>query len=552
MSRRGFLQVVRSKMQTETISGSGVKNDVPAPKNYRIEPYTGTLGQPEIMHLLRRSLFGVTQEDYVYFSKLSLSQCLDVLLSQPRQPAPPVNAYNDASYTDPDVRFGETWVDCLENESEANRRRLNNLYAWWVGLMLDPQRSLGAKMNLFWHNHMVAELQSTYDARTSYGYLAVIMKQSLGNVKQLISDMTICPGMLQYLSGNESTAEAPNENYSREMQELFTVGKGPDSHYTQDDINAAARVLTGWTTTPNGMKTIYNAAVHDSGDKHFSAFYNNTVIKGRSGKESADETRELIDMIFANREVARHTCRSLYRWFVHSSIDSSVETSIIHPMAEILIENNFEMVPALRALLGSQHFFDASFIGSQIKNPVDYTIGFCRQFYTPGMGSDLHRHYIALENLVQILSMQGMCPGEPPNVAGWPAYYLSPGYDKLWINSDSVVQRESAVDRFLSDQADADLLLRFDVLRFASQLSDPGNSDQIITDSTSLLSAIPFGAAHRKALKNMLESGSDRSWRDLWADHQDAPDDPKAKNAVIKRLNAFYNYTIKRAECHLM
>ena len=118
MSRRGFLQVVRSKMQTETISGSGVKNDVPAPKNYRIEPYTGTLGQPEIMHLLRRSLFGVTQEDYVYFSKLSLSQCLDVLLSQPRQPAPPVNAYNDASYTDPDVRFGETWV-CLLYTSDA-------------------------------------------------------------------------------------------------------------------------------------------------------------------------------------------------------------------------------------------------------------------------------------------------------------------------------------------------------------------------------------------------------------------------------------------------
>jgi uncharacterized protein (DUF1800 family) len=553
ISRSGFFRVVANKAQAEKEPGFKTTVEAGAPEYTGIAPYGGTWGQEQVLHLLRRSLFGVTQEDYRYFSKLTLQQSLDVLLSDLSIPEPPINAYNDSMYQDPDVPFGETWVNCLVNETDANQKRLNSLYAWWVGLMLDPQRSIARKMTLFWHNHMACELQSTYDARPSYSYLALILKYALGNFKTLISELTICPAMLEYLSGNESKAEAPNENYSREMQELFTVGKGPDSHYTQEDINAAARVLTGWTTTLNGMKTIYNAAVHDSGDKHFSAFYNNTVIRGRTGKESAEETKELIDMIFATKEVAKHTCRCLYRWFVDSSLDSTIEVTVIDPLAEILIESKFEIKPVLRALLGGRHFYDPVFVGCQIKNPVDYTLGFCRTFDAIGHTSDLALQYKAWHSIVDLLSKQSMCPGEPPNVAGWPAYYLSPGYDKLWINSDSIVQRDSAMDTLLSEQGlDSSTKIKFDVLTFTAGLSDPKDPDVLIADSITMLSAAPFGPVHTRFLRNILGSGSDRSWTDLWTAHIASPDDQQTKDSVTLLLNTFYNYIVKREECHLI
>lgn len=519
-----------------------------------ITPYIGKWGDEEKLHLLRRCLFGVTNDDVHFFSSLTLAQALDVLLTPPPVPEPPVNAYNDDKYQDPTVPFGKTWVSALQTDSDANYKRLNSLYAWWIGLMLRPQHSISQKMVLFWTNHMVCEVPLTYDARSSYGYLDIIMRGSLGNFKKLILDLTTCPAMLQYLSGNESTVEAPNENYSREMQELFTVGKGPDSHYTQDDINAAARVLTGWTTTPNGMEAIFNAAMHDSNDKHFSAFYNNTVIKGRSGKEGTAETKELIDMIFGAKEVARHTCRCLYRWFVNSEIDTTIETAIIQPLAELLIKSKFEIVPVLKALLGSQHFFAATNIGCQIKNPVDYTIGFSRQLHITSFPSDLTKEYMGWNAVVERLRAQAMCPGEPPNVAGWPAYYLSPGYCKLWINADTMVQRNSAIDSLTSDQGlTQGVTIKFDLLGFTSQMKNPSDPNQLIADTVRLLSPLAFGPTHTGNLKKILDPESDsQSWSALWAAYAASPDNQEIKNKTWGRLSAYYNYILKRAECHLM
>jgi uncharacterized protein (DUF1800 family) len=426
---------------------------------------------------------------------------------------------------------------------------MNSLYAWWIGLMVGQDYSLTQKMTLFWHNHIACELDSTYDARSSYGYVAVLMKHALGNYKELMLDITVCPGMLEYLSGNESVADAPNENYSREMQELFTVGKGPDSHYTQDDINAAARILTGWTTTANGMKTIYNAAVHDNGDKVFSAFYNNTVIKGRSGKESAHEMVELIDMIFTTKETARHTCRCIYRWFVNCNIDSNIEKGIIIPLSEILIKNNFEIVPVMRALLESAHFYDPVNIGSQIKNPVDFLVGACRQFYATGAGLDLNKQFAGCWEVADHLKAQAMRPGDPPNVAGWPAYYLSPSYGRLWINSDSLVQRHNAVDSHISAHTDSHFI--FDTVTFTSSCTDAANADQLIIHTTNLLSPISFDMTQTALLKKLLDSPGS-VWSELWSAYIADPTDTEKRRKIALHLEPFYKYILKQPECHLM
>ncbi|MBS1617447.1 MAG: DUF1800 family protein, partial [Bacteroidetes bacterium] len=450
---------------------------------------------------------------------------------------------------DPDVPPGQTWVRCLNIDSTSNARRLDSLYAWWVGLMLHQDRSLTQKMTLFWHQHIACELQNTFDSRSSYLYLEVLMRHALGSARELMMDITTCPAVLQYLSGNESTAEAPNENYAREMQELFTVGKGPGSGYTQQDINAAARILTGWTTTPNGMYTIYNAAAHDSGDKQFSEFYGHRVIRGRTGYESRLETQELIDMIYDRQETARHTCRALYRWFVNCVIDDTVETNVIHPLADILIAGGYQISAALRALLASEHFYDQLQVGCQIKNPPDFLVGYCRQLGATG-GTDPADQYRHWSMIVGMLGDQAMKPGEPPNVAGWPAYYLGPSYYRLWINADTLAHRHLSVD-ILTEQSHSQEGVRFDLTSFTSLCPDPADSAAVVASVTSRLSAVPADPARAAMLQALLET-DDQSWRRLWTAYAADPSGEQHSAPVIARLQAFYRTWMKEAECHLL
>lgn len=578
-----------------------------------LQSYTGPWGRAEVLHLVRRALFGAKKEDIDFFCRLSLSQSLDVLLKPSPLPSPPVNAYNDAAYTDPDIKFGETWVrsEDFGNKGGVDQKRQASLKAWWVGLILNQDRSLTEGMTLFWHNRVPCSFEGTFDARSFYTYLVVVQKHSMGSFKKMVLEVTTCAGMLQYLSGNSNTAEAPNENYSRELQELFTVGTDPDSHYTQQDVTEAARLLTGWVQNPEiGFKVSFNPSLHDSGDKHFSSFYNNTAIKGQSGIEGKNEIGALIDMIFEQREVARHICRNLYRWFVANTIDADIENNIIHPLADIFAANDYEIVPVLRALLGSQHFFDEQNRGTQIKNPVDFLLGYCRQFNASIHPTDLADRYNAWYALSIQLGNLNMCPGEPPNVAGWQPSYLAPAYDQLWINSKTLPARNAASDSLIAEgnapQGEGHSAIYFDVLRFTHELADPGNVDSLMAESLQLLSAVPFDVTQTSFLKSMLLSEEEKQylqylqelkrddaqikvyypdipaaddstrmippsfrpaslyaamrtkqvfsdfWCETWNSYRADPDNPSKKNEVLKRLTPYYIYILQRGECQLM
>jgi uncharacterized protein (DUF1800 family) len=522
-----------------------------------LTPYSGAWGQAQILHLIRRTLFGVTQDDYKYFSVLTLEQSLDILLTQSPTPLPPVNAYNDEKYTDPDVPWGETWVYAGFGDPEGGQdtKRVINLKSWWVGLMLNQDRSLTEKMTLFWHNHLAAQMFLMKDSRLDYGYLSLLRLHALGNFKTLVREVTTNPGMLEYLNGVLNTAAAPNENYARELQELFTVGKGADSHYTEEDVKEAARVLTGWKTDDRkgGVFNLFVPANHDTGDKKFSAFYNHTVITGKKGPEGKSETDELVDMIFKQRETAKYLCRNVYRWFVNHAIDERIEANIINPLADVFIKNNFEIKSVLRALLGSEHFFDPIYRGAQIKNPVDHFIGICRQLYV-GIPADLKQKYEAWYYLITQLDVMGMEPGEPPNVAGWSAYYQFPGFDKIWINSTTLTHRNRTTDIMGFRMSVEEVTLKFDLLKFTSRLSQPDEVNKLIAESTLLLSPVGFDASEVAALKSILLSGQrdDYYWSEAWNDYQLHPTDEIKINTVHQRLIAYYRYLLQRAECQLI
>lgn len=200
--------------------------------------------------------------------------------------------------------------------------------------------------------------------------------------------------MLLYLNNHQNTLNNPNENFAREFLELFTilkgeqVGPGDYTNYTEDDIVEGAKVLTGCravtdrsvvddeTGIPRGD---YRYNLHTKGDKTFSERFNKTVIKGAANTaEMPAELDDYVDMIFAQPETAKNLCRRLYRFFVHKTISSEIETDIIEPLANTLIANNFEVLPVIQKLLKSEHFFDADdsdnadeIIGGLIKSPLE-------------------------------------------------------------------------------------------------------------------------------------------------------------------------------------
>src|SRR5450631_4192201 len=254
-----------------------------------LDEYTGEWSTTEAVHLLKRTLFGVRVNDLNYFLTRSMSQAVDELLTPTTAPiSVPLNSYSSGGYTDPTgVAAWDTWINTGVDypDSEMNTNRLDSLKCWWTGQILNENRSIHEKLTLFWHNHFAVNSASTLDiipARLWYDYYLIIRANALGNFKQMVKIMTLSPAMLCFLNGNSNKKTAPNENYGRELQELYTIGKGTGSHYTEDDVRAAARVLTGHTVD-SYFNYIFDVASHDDQNKSFSNFYGSTIITGHSG-----------------------------------------------------------------------------------------------------------------------------------------------------------------------------------------------------------------------------------------------------------------------------
>ena len=313
-----------------------------------LKKYKGKWTRTQVRHLLKRTQFGARKEDIDYFASKSLRKTIRELLdAEEATPDPPINNYNDDKYTDEEIPPGQTWVTAKKVSGMNRGRRRNSLKAWWIGLMLNQQR-LCEKMVLFWHNHFSTETNVIDNPTFIYKHNILLRQYALGNFKEMVKAMTADPAMLKYLNGNASSKKAPDENYGRELQELFTVGKGPGSHYTEADVKAAARVLTGFRIENKVLPDvhgIFDGGRHDETDKEFSSFYGSTVIKGRKGKDGQQELDDMLDMIFAQEEVSRFICRKLYRFFVYHEVNAETEKNIIEPLAKTFRKSKYEIKP---------------------------------------------------------------------------------------------------------------------------------------------------------------------------------------------------------------
>ena len=538
-----------------------------------LEPYMGTWGLQEASHLLRRTTFGVNRTDLDMLLTKTMSEAVDLILTNPSPVSPPTPIYYDNLVVQ---EIGAPW-DPKKWTLDNDTPHLNYLRIWWLEQMIAQRISIIEKMVLFWNNHFATGAFSVLQAFYMFKQHTLIRNHVLGNFKQLTKEITIDPAMLVFLNGNKNTKTGPNENYARELQELFTIGKGVEvapgdySTYTEDDVLAAARVLTGWVDDGTDLSNItvtFRNDDHDVADKQFSIRYQNTIIKGRSGKAGAlQELDDLLDMIFNQVETAKYLCRKLYRWFVNGDITSEIDTNVITPLADILISNNYEVKPVLSALFKSEHFYDVAIRGALIKNPVDFMIGTIRSFkvnsvftftqeqapFPPLNPSD---RLAALRPIYGDLAAQQYDLLDPPSVAGLPAYYQAPQYDQLWINADTIQKRvrfveDLSVSHFRFDEDYGYALI--DVFEYLGRVSDPSDARVIVNEWMDWIFATPLSAAQKDAaLNNFLGSITEQEWKKRWTDYASDSQNVLFRLNIEVKLQPFFRFLLGISRYQLM
>ena len=482
------------------------------PISLSMSPYTGQWTTEEAAHLLRRTMFGASLTQIRGAVANGLGATVSSLLTIPSI-NPPLTYHANESV----ASQGQTWVNSVYPSGDTQpteNARSSSLGAWLIENMNTESLSIAEKMCLFWQNHFAAEVG--FDARASFNYFDLIRTHAIGDFKQLIKEMTIDPNMLFFLNGVSNQSFSPNENYARELLELYTIGKGLQigegdyTNYKEQDVAAGSKILTGWTV--NGMRSttltkpvaVFNTLFHSASTKQLSSHFGDTTISNGGAQEYAN----YIDVIFQQPAVATFICTKLYRFFVNYDITQDVQDNVITQMAATLITNNYQIVPVLEELFLSDHFYDVSVRGSIIKNPLELIFSMLNPSNSiPSY--DLSTNYQMYNTIYWVAGNLGQSYGSPPNVGGWPAYYQAPSFSKLWINSTFIKQRFE-IGYYLTLHAGIEIngnYLKINGLQLLASFEFPADPVALIDELCLLYFPKGASTSDKLILKGILTSG---------------------------------------------
>lgn len=371
-----------------------------------IAPYMPDAQRPwnkrRVQHLYRRMGFGADNATITAGLAQSPGALVDAIvnnaLALPLSPQPVWAFWTVANY---------------QNQEQA----IAQIFDWrrlWLRDML--ANGFRGKLTLFWHNHFVTRLESYGCPSYLYQYHKVLEQNALGDFREFVRAMGLTPAMLVFLNGVQNTRFQPNENYARELYELFTLGA--DNGYTQQDIVQTARALTGY----NGLGE-YCGAI-----SFVPAFFDpgNKTIFGQTGNWGYND---VINNLFQQRaaQIANYICRKIYRYFVSPDADET----IVAQMASTFLANNFQLAPVLRQLFKSEHFFDENIMGTEVKGPLEMLLTFVKETsYPDPTDTDL-------DGMLYLAAELGQDLTNPTDVAGWPG-------NRSWINSNTLTGRWQA------------------------------------------------------------------------------------------------------------
>lgn len=545
-----------------------------------LAPYTGQWTEWEVLHLIRRTNFGWKKSFADTLLAMDAAAAVDRILQiDTNPPAPPVNWYQNSNSTSADengLAYGADWTNDPFNSTTIGQTtdsyRVQGLRRWLFGLVLNNDNTIREKMTWFWYHFIPVDFDSvrnspyayanTNSARILYRYMKLLRDNAVGNYKTLMRAIAVEPAMMFYLNNQANSSTAPDENFARELMELFTLGKDPASQYTQNDVVAAAKVLTGWRVqnlNTTNVVTNFVAPSHSTANKQFSSFFNNTLINYQSGANGANELDALLNMIFSKDQVvAQYICRRLYRYFVYYDIDANIEANVIAPLAQTFISNNWNILPVLKQLFKSEHFFDMANRGVYIKSPFDLLAGTLNMFNVNTTGTNIQNQYNIWSNFNDFIGLsieQRM--GTMPNVSGWNAYYQTPSYHEYWINSNSVQKRFKFIGDLFAGYSQNGTIIKIDTIAFAQQFGSTivADPDLLVTACIKYLLPIDLSQTQKDSIKTSSLLGgqiSNHYWPDAYNDYLAHPTDSTKKGIVDTRLKTLLSGLCQLAEFQLM
>lgn len=509
-----------------------------------LDPYTGDFGFQQKKHLLNRTMMGYAKRHYLDIEKLDLENSLNLIFSQQDFPANPINDYFYEFPKEKELSENKIAVEPYQDYStiaEPNGSpwaRQQSFEAWLYKNMIEQPTSIHWRMVYFLHSLLAC---SGGSVKLYFQHYKMLFNNAFNSYKIILKELTIDPMMLEYLNLQNSSRNAPDENYARELQELFAVGKGPNSKYTESDVVEMSKLLVGWRykweskTNDGPLVSMFEYNNHDTSDKHFSEFYGNRIILGRTGLDGMNELDEALDMILETQESSRYICRRLYQFFCFPEITDTVETNIIAPMAEIFRQNNYELAAPLRVLLASEHFYDAAFYSAMIKSPLDFVFNLKKTFQykmvnyndptdiPARLRDEKTQGFYFYRPLSWAMGNQGQNFLSPPNVSGWPAFYQKPVYDLYWINSDSISKRAQHGNGFgdwgdylCNGDRNGSVNLRIDPVPYINTITSPENLEILIKETIQHFSGVEVLPDTLNRLKySVLQGANEQHYSDL-------------------------------------
>ncbi len=442
-------------------------------------------------HILSRTLFGFKREDIDLALSYSLDEFVDdILLAELPTPEPPGDWVNE--------------VPSPDDEPAVYNQRMKELAFWQIDLMRKNEINFRERMVLFWSNNFTSEAVKVRVPQYMYMQNYLFRKQAFGNLIEFTKEITIDPAMLIYLDGVKNRKNNPNENYARELLELFTIGIG---NYEEPDIHDGAKALTGWKVI--GLQSVFIRRLFNNDWKKFL------------GWEGYFNYEDIIDIIYTKKETAESFCRKFYDEFVYYKPNEDY----VKELSDVMMSNNYDVKPVLSAMLKSEFFHSKDIRAAKIKSPIELLIGSVKKLNIDDASDKFIKRSSTL--LQQILF-------NPPDVRGWTG-------QRDWISTTTLPLRNSISEAMVTGEVFNGIHLAFkmNVLDFSRSFDSSEDAEKFVNDVAEFLFEFPLSEEKKKEMLNVLLDGSDIS---EWSTY-----DPEAES----RLRNFFTTLLRLPEYQL-
>jgi hypothetical protein len=357
-------------------------------------------GRKWAAHLYRRAAFGPSRDELLEAERLGPQGTLDLLL-------------NGRPQCD---EILQTLVD-VGQVAAARDNAGDLLRGWWIYCMLHSGHPLREKLTLFWHNHFATSIAKVQDPEAMFRQNCLLRHHALGKFGPFLQAMSKDKAMLIWLDSNSNVKGKPNENYARELMELFSLGVG---NYTEKDVREGARAFTGWHTVGEGFR--FEPRYHDDGSKTFL---------GKTGLWNGDD---VVRIVLEQPAAARFLVRKLYTFLI--SEHAEPPDSLLQPLCDSFRKSDYDVAALVKTMLASRHFYSGHAFRRRIKWPVEFVLGAARTVYRLYGEAEADYRPLQHQALVRWIEATGQSLFAPPNVKGWPA-------GQTWLNTSTVLERNN-------------------------------------------------------------------------------------------------------------